>query len=198
MQYEKKVSAILLAGGEGNRFHGKKQFERIGDLQMWEYPYQKICSLIGPERVKVVGIDIPGGATRTGSVMNGMDAINADTDRVIIIEAARPLVTTEQLALLINDGHPSTTFVRPLVNTAIYRDGTYIDRNLLYELLTPQAFDYRLLYEALKSGRFGDMTDETRTMYEYHGIAPVFIETGGNLIKVTYPEDIYAVQCLIK
>ena len=195
---KKKVSAILLAGGQGQRFHAQKQFVEINGKPMWEYPYEKICSLIGRERVVVVGIDIPGGTTRTESVINGMKALPADTERVVIIEAARPLVTEEQLAALIDDNNPSVSFVRPLVNTIVYRDGRYLNRNELYDLLTPQAFDYHLLFEALQSGRFLDMTDETRIMFEYHGISPKFIETTGNLMKVTYPEDIIVLKSLMK
>ena len=190
------VSAILLAGGQGSRFHAKKQFVEIDGKPMWQYPYEKLCDLLGRERVVVVGIDIPGGNTRSESVFNGMKAVPTDTERVVIVEAARPLVTSEQLAILIDDEHPSITFVRSLVNTVIFRDGRYLNRNELYDLLTPQGFDYRLLLEAMESGRFQDMTDETRVMFEYHGIAPKFIETAGNLMKVTYPEDILVLQAL--
>lgn len=190
----RKVSAIILAGGSGTRFHGKKQFEVIDGMQMWEYPYRKICKLIDPSCVTVVGIDVPGGETRTKSVINGLMNTSTDTDRVLIIEAARPLVSCEQLQQLIDEEHPSTTFVRPLVNTVIYRNGTYLNRNELYELLTPQAFDYKMLKEAMLSGSFDDITDETRIMFEYHGVEPMFIETEANLMKVTYPEDIDIVR----
>ena len=195
---KKRVSAIVLAGGSGTRFHARKQFVEINGKPMWEYPYEKICNLIGRKRVVIVGIDIPGGTTRTESVINGMKALPADTERVVIIEAARPLVTEEQLSALIDDVNPSVTFVRPLVNTVVFRDGKYLNRNELYDMLTPQAFDYRLLLEALESGRFQDMTDETRVMFEYHGIEPKFFETDGNLMKVTYPEDIMIIECLMK
>ena len=194
----KNVSAIVLAGGSGQRFHAKKQFVEISGKPMWEYPYEKTCALLGRERVVAVGVDIPGGSTRTQSVINGMRALPEDTERVIIVEAARPLVTKEQLGCLIEDEHPSVTFVRPLVNTVSFRDGRYLNRNELCEMLTPQAFDYRMLLEALESGRFQDMTDETRVMFEYHGIMPKFVETTGNLMKVTYPEDIEIVRYLME
>lgn len=193
----KRVSAIVLAGGKGNRFHTEKQFVELEGKAMWKYPYEKICRLIGEERVVVVGVDIPGGSTRTESVINGMEATQKDTERIIILEAARPLVTEEQLSILIHDEYPSVTFVRPLVNTVVFRDGRYLNRNELYDMLTPQAFDYPMLLEALRSGRFCDMTDETRVMHEYHGIGPKFIETTENLMKVTYPEDIEIVRTLM-
>lgn len=190
----KKVSAIILAGGQGERFHGRKQFTPLCGKPMWEYPYTEVVSILGAERVKVVGVDIAGGKTRTQSVINGLGAVSKDTDRILIIEAARPLVTADDLWKLILDEHPSTTFVRPLVNTVVFRDGRYLNRNELYELLTPQAFDYPMLQTALDSGTFTDMTDETRVMFEYYGIQPHFIETTSPLFKVTYPEDIYIVE----
>lgn len=84
--------------------------------------------------------------------------------------------------------------MRPLVNTVVFRNGAYVNRDELYELLTPQAFDYQLLFKALHSGGFTNMTDETRVMFEYHKILPHFIETTSPLFKVTYPEDIFIVE----
>lgn len=195
---DQKISAIILAGGQGSRFHGKKQFAKIDGKNLWEYPYDAAVSILGQDHVTVVGLDIPGGSTRTKSVINGVNAVAEDTDRIIILEAARPLVTKNELMILIQDKSPSSTFVRPLVNTVVFRKGVYLNRNELYELLTPQSFDYRLLKEALNSGKFHDITDETRIMFEYFGIFPHFIETTAPLFKVTYPEDIYIVENIMK
>jgi 2-C-methyl-D-erythritol 4-phosphate cytidylyltransferase len=128
--------------------------------------------------------------------MNGLAALPKETDRVIIVEAARPMVTKDQIFQLLQDPYPSSTFVRPLVNTVIYRNGTFINRGDLYDLLTPQAFDRNMLQEAYQSGRFDDMTDETRVMYEYHGVKPHFIETESNLFKITYPGDLDIIESI--
>ena len=106
------------------------------------------------------------------------------------------MVTKEQLLQLLDDPFPSSTFVRPLVNTVIYRDGRYVNRNDLYDLLTPQAFNLKMLLEAYRSNRFNDMTDETRVMYEYHGVRPHFIETESNLFKITYPGDLEIIESI--
>ena len=66
----------------------------------------------------------------------------------------------------------------------------------MYDMLVPQAFDYKLLVEAYESGRFKDMTDETRVMFEYHGIKPTLVETENNLYKVTYPGDLYVIESI--
>ena len=128
--------------------------------------------------------------------MNGLKALNEETDRVIILEAARPLVTLEQIQTLLDSKASSISFVMPVVNTVVYRDGNYIDRNKLYDLLVPQAFDYKLLKKAYETGKYSDMTDETRVMYEEFGIKPCFVETDQNLFKVTYPRDLAILESI--
>lgn len=188
--------AILLAAGSGTRYHGKKQDIIFHGKPIWRYAYDTAASVVGNENIVAVGKDFPGGETRTGSVMKGLEALSKDTDRVVIVEAARPMVTSEQIRQLLEDNHPSTSFVRPLVDTVIYRDGRYIDRKDLYDLLTPQAFDYKKLLEAYQSARFNDLTDDTRTMFEYYGIKPYFIETDSNLFKITYPGDLDIIESI--
>ena len=188
--------AILLAAGSGTRYHGKKQDIIFHDKPVWRYAYETALSVVGEENIVAVGKDILGGATRTGSVMNGLAALPKEIDRVIIVEAARPMVTKVQVIQLLQDPYPSSTFVRPLVNTVIYRNGTFINRGDLYDLLTPQAFDRKMLQEAYQSGRFNDMTDETRVMFEYHGVKPHFIETDSNLFKITYPGDLDIIESI--
>ena len=191
-------SAIILAAGKGTRYKGKKQDIIFNGKSLWENVLETTEKVIDRSHIVVVGKDIDGGNTRTESVWEGLKSIPVDTDRVIILEAARPLVTKMQILTLLEDGDASTTFVRPLVNTVVYRDGTYINRDELCELLTPQAFDYKLLYDAFSSGKFRDVTDETRIMFEYHGIKPHFIFAGENLFKVTYPGDLEVVESIYK
>ncbi len=191
-----KYGAILLAAGKGTRYHEKKQDLIFHDKPLWRYAYETAMSVVGKENIVAVGKDFPGGDTRSGSVMKGLEALPSDVDRVIIVEAARPMVTREQVIQLLEDPYPSSTFVRPLVNTVIFRDGTYLDRNSLYDLLTPQAFDLKMLLDAYRSNRFNDMTDETRVMFEYYGVKPHFIETNSNLFKITYPGDLDVLESI--
>lgn len=191
-----KYSAIVLAAGKGTRYKEKKQDVLFRGKELWKYAFETARDIVGESRIVVVGKDILGGETRTQSVLKGLEALPNDTERVVIVEAARPMVTKDQIMQLLSDTHQSTSFVRPLVNTVVYRDGRYIDRNNLYDLLTPQAFDYQLLLDAYRSGKFSDMTDETRVMFEFHGIQPYFIETGSNLFKVTYPGDLDIIESI--
>lgn len=191
-----KYGAIILAAGSGSRFKGKKQDIEFHGKPLWRYSYETALSVVEEGRIIAVGKDILGGETRTKSVIKGLNALPEDTDRVVILDAARPMVTAEQITQILTDLHPSISFVRPLVNTVVYRDGRYINRNDLYDLLVPQAFDYKLLLEAYDSGKFDDMTDETRVMFEYHQIKPYFIEADNNLFKVTYPGDLEIIESI--
>lgn len=190
--------AILLAAGQGTRYHGRKQDLIFHGKPLWRYAYETALEVVGDGNIIAVGKDIPGGVTRTGSVMNGLEALPSSIDRVIIVEAARPMVTKEQIIQLLEDTSPSSTYVRPLVNTVIYRNGTYVNRGDMYDMLTPQAFDRNMLQEAYRSGKFDDMTDETRVMFEYYGIKPHFIETESNLYKVTYPGDLDIIESIYR
>lgn len=189
-----KLGAVILAGGNGNRYKGKKQFELLDGKPLWKHVYDKVSPFIESSNICVVGIDVPGGETRSKSVINGLKGLDLKTERVIILESARPLITVNQIQKLLSCETPSNTFVMPLVNTVILKNGTYVNRDDYFELLTPQFFDYNLLCKAYDSGLYTNYTDETRVMYEHYQIKPFFIEGADNLIKVTYPRDIFIIN----
>lgn len=192
------VGAIILAGGLGSRFNGKKQFVSINGKEMWRHVYDKTACVVEKENIVVVGVDVNGGKNRSESVRIGLHLLNDVCDRVIILEAARPLVTIEQIEQLILSDSKSITYAMPLVNTVIGKDGTYYNRNDFYDLLTPQAFDCNLLKRAYESEKYMDTTDETIVMFQEYGIKPTFIIEGENLLKVTYKRDLEIVSKLIE
>ncbi len=191
--------AIILAAGNGTRFCARKQFIEFQGKSLWRHVYDKACMVIPKENIVVVGIDIEGGDTRTKSVWRGLQELQRrmpECRRLVLLEAARPLVTAEQIQEIMHCGEPSCTYVVPLVNTVIGRDGTYMNREDYWAMSTPNAFDFPLLLKAYESGRFSDLTDDTRVMYEYYGIKPHFHSGGENLMKITYPKDLYVLEKL--
>ena len=135
------------------------------------------------------------------SVINGLQYLfsrGEDYDRLIILEAARPLITEAQIKTILEDHHLSCTFVLPLKSTVIMKDGTYLDRNYMWKMSTPVAFDFRKFYSAYTSGKYLDFTDDTRVMFEEYGEKPYFIEGGENLIKLTYQSDLPVLENLMK
>lgn len=195
----KKTGIIILAAGQGSRFGEKKQFIQFMGKELWKHIYDKVAELVSKEDIVVVGVDIEGGITRSQSVIAGLIKLeekNVGYERVVILEAARPLVTKAQLMTILEDSHESTTFALPLVSTVVKKDGTYLNRSEYYKLSTPVAFDYDLFYKAYTSGKFYDCTDDTRVMYEYYGIKPYFIEGAENLLKLTYQSDLVILETL--
>lgn len=188
-----KIGAIVLAGGKGTRFHQQKQFVQLWDKELWRHVYDKVCQMLPKEQIIVVGVDVPGGETRSGSVINGLNGLK-ECEKVLLLEAARPLVTIEQIQTLIDCEGDSITFVAPCVDTIIKKDKTYLNRNDCLRMQTPQAFNYKLLKKAYETGKYLDMTDETRVLFEEYGIEPIFVEGGENLYKVTYPKDIAFIE----
>lgn len=192
---------IILAGGSGTRFGGsvRKQFLEFHGKELWQHMYETAICVVPKENVVVVGIDIPGGATRSGSVKNGLDwvAAKGNCKKVIICEAARALVTKQQLEDIAAVESPSCCFVNPVVDTVILSDKTYLTRSECRHLVSPQAFDFNLLYKSYTDCDLSEMrTDETRLMNDTYGIKPDFLEGGENLYKVTYPKDIAVLEAI--
>ncbi len=195
------VAVIELAAGLGTRFGEKKQFVEFHGKPIWKHIYDKVLKLVPKENVVVVGVDVPGGIVRSQSVINGLNEFKnrgKHFSRIVVVEAARPLVTIEQLKDIIEDTHKSTTYALPLVSTIIKKDGTYLDRNDYYKMSTPVAFDYDLFSNAYLSDKHYDFTDDTRVMYEHYGIRPYFLEGSENLLKLTYQSDLVILETLSK
>lgn len=189
-------SAIILAGGKGTRFNGEKQFIDFHGKSLYMHVVDKVNKLV--DEVIIVGIDVKPGITRTGSVINGLNALSSKSKRVIILEAARPLVTIKQINTLLNSSYNSCSFVTQLVETILINDNTYPDRKNCLSFQTPQAFNTKMLIEAYSKGDFIDMTEETRVMFEYFNEKLKIYEGGPNLTKVTHPHDLELLEIIMK
>ena len=159
---------------------------------------RKASAVVNRDNIIVVGVDVEGGKTRSESVNIGIEELAPDTERVIILESARPLVTVEQITRLLDDDSESSTYFIDLVDTVISKSGTYLNREEHCNLQTPQAFNYKLLKQACENNEFFDMTDETRVMFEYHQIKPSLLNGGTNLMKVTYENDYHTLLNMLK
>jgi 2-C-methyl-D-erythritol 4-phosphate cytidylyltransferase len=193
--------AVILAGGKGIRFGKQKQFIEFHGKELWRHIYDTLSEVLPSGHIVVVGVDIQGGSTRNGSVKNGLDCIaeKGNCDRVVILEAARALVTKVQLEQIIKSDSPSICYVNPVVDTVITLDKQYLTRSECRYLVSPQAFDFKLLYRAYKDCDLSEMrTDETRLMNDIYGIKPDFLEGGENLYKVTYPKDLAIIEEIFK
>ena len=65
-----KYGAIVLAAGFSTRYGGqKKQDLEFHGKQIWQYSYDTAKSVVGEGNIVAVGKDMPGGETRTKSVI---------------------------------------------------------------------------------------------------------------------------------
>lgn len=196
---KKDIAAIILAAGQGSRFNGKKQFLEFHGKPLYKHVYDTLCNIIPQTNIVIVGVDIEGGKTRNESVKIGLEHLNSINSfkKVVICEAARSLVTKHQIEQILEIESNSICYVNPVVDTIILRDKTYINREDCLHLVSPQAFNFQLLYEAYKNADLDEIrTDETRLMFEVYGIKPDFLMGDDNLYKVTYPKDIAVLETI--
>ncbi len=145
-----QIHAIILAGGDGNRFGGElpKQFvrlagdpillrtlrrlhgARIGRLVVVSHPrwMEETRRLIAGAGLEMDVILVAGGATRNESTRNGLAALGgADDDIVLVHDAVRPLLPLEviQRAVepIISGRADATDTVIPSADTLVIVDG---------------------------------------------------------------------------
>jgi len=147
-----------------------------------------------------------GGAERVSTVLNGLQALQGraqDNDWVWVHDAARPLVSSEELKALecaLRDAEHGALLALQATDTmkCVDEQGnvTTMDRNCLWRAQTPQAFRYALLYGAIVDAleQNSVVTDESSAM-ELAGKTPVIVPGKASNIKVTHPEDmVFATQ----
>jgi 2-C-methyl-D-erythritol 4-phosphate cytidylyltransferase len=146
-----------------------------------------------------------GGRTRRDSVLNGLDAmanvVDPD-DWVLVHDAARPCLSREELARLIDEvgeDDAGGILALPLADTLKRGEGERIVETVpragLWLAQTPQMFRHGALLRAL--GVAQDVTDEAGAM-EQVGLKPRLVVGSTRNIKVTYPDDLLVAQRLLE
>lgn len=171
------VSAIIVAGGSGNRMKSNQTKQMmtlcakpviVHTLSAFEASdYIDEIILVAkadeldlyPPLLRQYGITkvvktIAGGDTRQDSVMAGFEAISEKTDYVAIHDGARPLITPEQIkqVLLSAFEYRAATAATPATDSAKTANisamiDRTVDRKTLWMVQTPQVF-YANLYRA--------------------------------------------------
>ncbi len=148
-----------------------------------------------------------GGATRALSVRNGLQALLKQTakpgDWVLVHDAARCLITPEQITALIdacqNDavgGLLALPLPDTLKSSIDGRVSATVDRSDKWLAQTPQMFRIGTLLAALVAA--GDaVTDESSAM-EAQGFKPLLVNGSAQNFKVTYPEDFALAEAILQ
>jgi 2-C-methyl-D-erythritol 4-phosphate cytidylyltransferase len=147
-----------------------------------------------------------GGATRADSVGNGLRAaamVAADDDWVLVHDAARPCLSQDMLAALMEAlaADPVGGLLAvPVADTLKRADGAQRvaatePRDGLWQAQTPQMFRYGLLCEAL--GKCRAVTDEAGAI-EALGLQPRLVRGDATNLKVTYPADLALAALILR
>ena len=208
---EGPTTALIVAAGKGERLGGDvpKQFQFLGGKPMLRWAVESFLShprvnavsvVIGPgQREAAIGALeglpvadlIEGGAERSDSVRNGLEAIGQGA--VLIHDAARPFcppdVVDRLLAALEN--HDGAVPVLPVADTMARGDAVLdeqVDRRNLLRVQTPQAFHVEDLLFAFEEAGLARATDESSVMIAA-GLKVAAVQGDPMLDKVTTAAD---------
>lgn len=156
---------------------------------------------------KLAGI-IPGGKERQDSVRNGLQQLQltaTKSDSIVLVhDGVRPLFNPELISDLIETavlkggaviGVPVKDTIKEVENELIFATP---DRSRLWQIQTPQAFRFELLFLAYQKATEDNFrgTDDA-SLVERLGVQPVVIEGDYRNIKITTPEDLLIAEAML-
>lgn len=214
--------AVIVAGGSGTRMgvSTPKQFISLHGRPILAHTIEKFAAagvqnivLVLPGssienwaqlcleyNLKVPHIQVAGGASRTASVVAGLNVV-PDAGLVAVHDGVRPLVSTQ---LIVNAyeaaaAHGSAIPVVSVKDSIRYRDASgshAVDRSTLTAVQTPQTFSIAALKKAYATLSSTDVSDDA-TVLEAAGHAVHLIEGDYRNIKITTAEDLIVATALL-
>src|SRR4051812_38470234 len=220
------LSTIFVAAGSSQRMGFDKLLALLGDKPVLVHTLEafertrsvaEIILVARAERVgefeelvrqndfKKVRSVIAGGELRHDSVRAGLERVNENATHVAVHDAARPLVTPEQIERVFEIArlHGGAALAEPITSTVKRADENCVvtggvSRENLYAMQTPQIFARDLLDEAY--GKIGAanlaVTDEVSAL-EHLGAKVVLLPNDEWNIKITYPRDLILAQAVL-
>jgi 2-C-methyl-D-erythritol 4-phosphate cytidylyltransferase len=148
-----------------------------------------------------------GGFTRAASVFNGLNALleqgATPTDWVLVHDAARCLITPQQINTLIDacfgdavGGLLAIKLPDTLKSEAGGRVAATVDRHDKWLAQTPQMFRIGPLQQALLAA--GDAVTDESSALEFMGQRPLLVEGSAQNFKVTYPQDFALAEAVLR
>ncbi|WP_068258384.1 2-C-methyl-D-erythritol 4-phosphate cytidylyltransferase [Rubripirellula obstinata] len=220
------VAVIVPAAGSGRRFGSEtnKLFAKIDGVALWVMSVRRLRDqpcvgrIVLPiadadrdyflvqhaELAESLGVEfVAGGDQRSDSVRQGLKRIEGDESVrwIAVHDAARPLVSPEDLQTLFSVviSSKAAILAAPLSGT-IRRDlGSHtqtVNREDLYEALTPQVFDAGLLRHAYSHHNGRPATDDAE-LVERTGHAISIVRGSADNLKITYPEDLLVAEAIL-
>lgn len=218
-----KCTAIILAAGQGKRMKSnvQKQFLQLGEYPVLYYSLKAfqdspeitdivlVCgkteinyckdAFVQKYHIDKVSEVVAGGKERYESVYQGLCACHK-TDYVLIHDGARPFVTEEliQRGLDCAKEYQACAAGVPSKDTVkIIGEGKKVvstpDRSHVWNVQTPQIFEYHLIKEAYEKALMHDssrITDDAMVVEDYGNHEVWLYEGSYKNIKITTPEDL--------
>ena len=165
-----------------------------------------IAARVGADKEVILA---QGGSERAHSVRGGLAALSAraaESDWVLVHDAARPCLSCSDLERLLTEGegHPvGAVLAAPVADTlkACAEDGGIertVDRAGLWRALTPQMFRFGALCAALDAaiGAGRSPTDEAQAL-EWAGARPLAVHGSAANLKITTTADLAMAAALL-
>lgn len=226
-----KCTAIVLAAGQGKRMNSdvQKQFLEIKGYPVLYYSLrcfqessliQDIILVTGKEQIAYckeeivkkynltkVSKVIAGGKERYDSVYAGLAACE-NCDYVFIHDGARPFITEKILERGMEGVQKTGACVvgMPSKDTVKIADAEGCvmktpDRKMVWNIQTPQIFEYDLIraaHECIRKKEMKNITDDAMIIEQETGIKIVLAEGSYKNIKITTPEDLLIADAFMK
>jgi 2-C-methyl-D-erythritol 4-phosphate cytidylyltransferase len=221
------LSAIIVAGGSSQRMgfdklfaviagepvmaHSIRAFDRTSSVSeivvvAREQSHETIRKIISASGFTKVAQIVRGGERRQDSVRAGLDAIDENANYVAVHDAARPLVTPDQIERAFEQCcvHSAASLAQPVNDTLKRADAELsvvgsVDRHQLWAMQTPQIFERRLIQDAYREVYTEDIliTDEVSAVERLgHKIALVFNDDFN--FKITYARDLPVADFILR
>ncbi|MDR0931562.1 MAG: 2-C-methyl-D-erythritol 4-phosphate cytidylyltransferase [Victivallales bacterium] len=215
------LSIVIVAGGSGRRFGGDKLLFELDGLPVFLHSVKRFLPLAVPGKLTVVYpkgrgeeftkcaehflpgekiVWVEGGAIRTDSVRNGLEAIEPKTGIVAIHDAARPLASVDLLERLVAEtrrcggaipGKIVTDTLKRCKESNLIEET--VSRTGLWRVETPQVFHLAQLYRAYRQNPGADFSDDAG-IYTYAGFTCAVLDNPDDNTKITYFNDIAKVE----
>lgn len=216
------VAAVVVAGGRGARMGGpvRKQYLEVGGVPVL---LRALRPFLSHPRVAVVAVVLPaedaaapppwlaelpvirvaGGAERADSVRNGLAALPAGIETVLIHDGARPFVDAAIIDRVVDGARDGGAIAAVPVSDTIKQvapDGRVTatpDRAALWRAQTPQGFPMDALVRAYRAAQAAGAPapDDAAVFERFGGMVRVVPGDERNL-KVTHPSDLIVAEAL--
>jgi 2-C-methyl-D-erythritol 4-phosphate cytidylyltransferase len=213
------MEAVVLAAGSSTRMGSgtQKQLMRLGGKPIVVFVLERLLQhdaidsvflAIRSDHQELMGktLDtyglthlvrtVVGGQTRQESVLAGLRHVRSE--RVLIHEAARPIITPDLIDRVVNAVGSAVVPVVEIPFTVAVgneRMEQELNRSELRNVQLPQVFDTKLLLDAhLEAESSGATATEDSQLIFRKGHEVVFVEGSQQNIKVTYPGDLVILE----